>query len=311
MTPLVSVVVPTLNAGARFEELLTRISEQDGDLDTELLVIDSGSDDGTVELARACGAAVHEIPKGEFDHGAARNLGASHARGEFVAFIVQDALPLDRRWLGAMVENMEDRQVAGVYGRQLPRPGCGALTRALMKDWPTSSPRWREQYAPGTYSELPPEERLHLATFDDVSSCLRRSVWEDIPFETAGFGEDLRWGKRVLEAGYKLVYEPRSTVFHSHERGLAYDLKRHYVNQLLLLELFGIRQSPNLGSMFANTLGSFLHLCRLLLEDERPLDALRLAPHAAGYAVASQVGTYLAGKRGRYPQLDRFLGEGV
>ena len=79
-----------------------------------------------------------------------------------------------------------------------------------------------------------------------MSSCLRRSVWEEFPFGEADFAEDLRWGKKVVEAGYTIVYEPRSVVFHSHERGALYDLRRHYVDQLVLDELFGARMVPSL-----------------------------------------------------------------
>jgi rhamnosyltransferase len=67
------------------------------------LVVDSGSTDGTDGLARRYGAAVHRIEKQEFNHGATRNLGISLARGDFVALMVQDAMPLDERWLAAMV----------------------------------------------------------------------------------------------------------------------------------------------------------------------------------------------------------------
>ena len=71
------MVIPTLNAGAGFEELLKRISEQEASFDYGLLVVDSGSTDGTAELARRYGASVHRISQNEFDHGATRNLGVS------------------------------------------------------------------------------------------------------------------------------------------------------------------------------------------------------------------------------------------
>lgn len=114
----ISVVIPTLNAGYEFEELLKKISAQEGDFEREVLVVDSESTDGTDELARSYGAAVYRIRRQEFNHGAARNLGISLARGEYVALTVQDAVPLDEQWLATMVENLErDERVAGVYGR--------------------------------------------------------------------------------------------------------------------------------------------------------------------------------------------------
>jgi glycosyltransferase involved in cell wall biosynthesis len=76
-SPEVSVVIPTLNAGVGFEELLEWVSKQETSFDYGLLVVDSGSTDGTAELARRYGASVHRISQNEFDHGATRNLGVS------------------------------------------------------------------------------------------------------------------------------------------------------------------------------------------------------------------------------------------
>lgn len=298
-SPKASVVVTTLNAGPGFGELLRRLFSQKADFDYEVLVIDSGSTDATIELALRYGATVHRIHRDEFDHGATRNLGASLSRGRYVAFLVQDALPLDDRWLASMVENFErDETVAGVYGRQIPRPESSPLTRALMNDWPVASVERREQFAGGAYREMSPHSRRSLATFDNVSSCVRRSVWEGLPFERTGFGEDLRWGKKAVEAGYKLVYEPRSTVLHSHERGALYDLRRYYADGLVLQDLFGLAPRPNLARLLLNVFLSSAHLYLRLSRNDK-----RVAPRslllAVRYALCSQTGAYLAARRSR------------
>jgi glycosyltransferase involved in cell wall biosynthesis len=320
----VSVVIPTFNAGPEFEELLKRISMQEGDFDVETLVVDSGSTDGTVELARRYGAIVHRIPQTEFNHGATRNLGISRARGEYVALTVQDAVPLDGRWLSAMVENLErDERVAGVYSRQIPREESSALTRVLINDLATASLERREQSAksPEHYRKMPPRKRRRLAVFDDVSSCLRRAVWEELPYEKTDFGEDIRWGKRVLEAGYKIVYEPRSAVFHSHERGAMYDLKRYYMDQRVLLELFELKLVSNLALLLLAIFRSSAHLYQLLRQDKELTvrGVPRLVWLAVKYAVPAQVGNYLAVKSGAiarlspraFGKLHRFLSSGI
>ena len=302
-SPKVSVVIPTLNAGPGFGELLEKLRAQRVDFDYEVLVIDSGSTDGTAELARRYGATVYEIPRCEFNHGATRNLGISLARGEYVALTVQDAVPLDERWLTTMVENLEqDERVAGVYGRQIPRPESSVLTRTGVNNRATAGLERREQFAddPKGYGAMPPYKRRRLAVFDNVSSCLRRSVWEEFPFEKADFGEDLRWGRRVIEAGYKIVYEPRSAVMHSHERGPVYELRRHYVNQLILLELFGVRMVPSLGRLSEGIRQSSLHYYRLLRQEKAPGGVLRSMLLAIKYAVPAQVGAYLGGRGGYF-----------
>lgn len=325
----VSVVVLTLNAGLLFEDLLARLAEQEGDFEREVVVVDSGSTDGTVELARRHGARVHGISKEEFDHGATRNLGVSLARGEYVALTVQDAVPLDARWLAAMVEDLErDGSVAGVYGRQVPRPTGGPLARAVTNSISTADPGRREQFAgsPEGYRSLPPEERRRLATFDNVNSCVRRSVWERFPFEATSFGEDLRWGAAVVAAGHKLVYEPGSAVVHSHERGVLYDLRRNYVSGRLLEDLFGLRPVPNLWRLLVSLLASFLHVCYLIYRELSPkggrpraADVPRIPLLALKHVVPAQAGVYLGGKARAlaasspwlYRRLDQYLGRGV
>jgi glycosyltransferase involved in cell wall biosynthesis len=302
-SPAASVVIPTFQAGPGFDDLLRRLFSQKTNFGYEVLVIDSGSTDGTAELARRHGASVHRIAPNEFDHGATRNLGASLSAGRYVAFLVQDALPTDDDWLATMVENLDaDETVAGVYGRQIPHPESSPLTRVLMRDWPTSSLERREQFA-ATYAALPPATRRSLAVFDNVSSCVRRPVWEQIPFERTRFGEDLRWGKAVVEAGHKLVYEPRSAVLHSHERGALYDLKRHYVDALVLQELFGLTPTPNLPRLLLNVVLTCAHLYRSN-DDKNTLIAPKFLLLAVRYALCSQAGAYLAARRHRKSRID-------
>ncbi len=318
----VSVVIPTFNAGPDFLQVLDGVFAQRTHFDYEVLVIDSGSTDGTPELARRYGAVVHQIPKLEFNHGGTRNLGVSLSGGEYVVLLVQDATPADEDWLAAMVGNLEDDgRVAGVYGRQIPRPGGGALTRAIANNLATAVPERREQSVEASerYEDLPPMKRRRLAAFDNVSSCVRRSAWEEFPFEKTSFGEDLRWGKRAVESGRKIVYEPRSTVIHSHERGAIYDLRRHYVNQLILLDLFGVRLAPNLRRLFLGILRSTMHLYRLLRKEEPSGNPMRLMTLAAKHALPTQLGAYLGVKNRRLARiiprasarLDGYLSKGI
>jgi rhamnosyltransferase len=142
-----------------------------------------------------------------------------------------------------------------------------------------------------------------------------------LPYEKTDFGEDIRWGKRVVEAGYKVVYEPRSAVFHSHERGAIYDLRRYYMDQRVLLELFELKLVPNLASLLLAISRSTVHLYRLLRR-EKGLSARGtpwLVWHAVKYAVPAQVGNYLGVKSGAiarvspraFGKVHRFLSKGI
>ena len=323
MAEKVSVVIPTFNAGPAFGELLRRLDAQEGDFEREVIVVDSGSTDGTAQLAARQGAILHNVSKASFDHGATRDLGISLSSGEYVALTVQDAVPLDARWLVTMVENLQsDGRIAAVYGRHVPRPDAGAMTRALVGNLAVANTERREQEIPDTaqYLSLPPSQRRRIAAFDNVSSCLRRSVWEEFPFGEADFAEDLRWGKKVVEAGYTIIYEPRSVVVHSHERGALYDLRRHYVDQLVLDELFGARLVPNLPRLIFGIPYATRHVYGLLRREEpAPERRPKLLLDAATFALASQLGAYLGCKLPSLSQptpklharLHRFLGKGV
>jgi rhamnosyltransferase len=318
----VSIVIPTYNAGDVFETLMGSIAGQETGFDYETVIVDSGSTDGTPEIAERHGAVVHRIPKQEFNHGATRNLGISVSRGEFVTLTVQDAVPLDEHWLSAMVENLErDESVAGVYGRQVPHRNAGLLTRALTNGLASASGERREQFIEdwSQYKKLPPNRRRRLAAFDNVGSCIRRAVWEELPFDATNFGEDVRWGKKAVEAGYKIVYEPRAAVFHSHERGALYDLRRYYVDQRVLLELFGARQRPSLARLPVGMARNAGHLYRLLRREEVAAGALLLAWLAVKYAVPTQIGAYLGARSGAvarlspraFSKMHRFLSKGI
>ena len=313
-----SVLIPTYNAGTEFEEVLEAVSEQKTDFGYELLLVDSGSTDGTPELARRYGARVIPIPKREFTHGGARNLGISKARGGYVAMTVQDAVPADENWLGALVGDMAaDDRVAGVYSRQIPRPDCNPFTRFALEQHFTNRPARHEQEIESLehYELLEPMQKLETIAFDDVSSCIRRSVWEEHPFRPVSFGEDLDWSERIIKAGYKIVYEPGSAVVHSHDRSAIYEMKRAYAAHKLLSGMIGLRLLPTARDLRTRLPGLVRQRWKLARASG---GGLRLYFQAVVRSLADQAGVYLGGVAGADPEnnpvpdfLDRRLGAGV
>jgi rhamnosyltransferase len=216
---MITVVIPVRDGGADLHRCLEAITGQDVDDDVEVVVIDSGSIDGSPELARSMGARVHEIPPREFNHGATRNLGTWLSRGEVVVFTTQDAYAVDAVWLRRLTTPLRrDSAVAGVYGRQVGHHEANP-SELYFLDFLYGAQARRQQ------ADCP--EKLTMATtiFSNVNSAMRRETLRRFPFaEDMIMSEDQEWSSRVLLAGMSIQYEPEAVVRHSH----CYSLRRAF-----------------------------------------------------------------------------------
>jgi rhamnosyltransferase len=310
MSDVVSIVIPTRNAGPEFPELLERLLAQRSPFPTEIIVIDSGSTDGTLQWCSRFPVTVLTIPPEEFDHGETRDRAIRRAQGRFIALLVQDALPANEWWLERLIDPMlRDEAIAGVYSRQIPRPGSDAFVQRHVNDHVASRPEPRRQQLDGSIdlTALSLEAKIALFSFDNVSSAIRRSVWERFPFGRAAFGEDIRWAKRVMEAGYAIYYQPDSIVIHSHDRSAWYDFKRFVASYRLYHELFG-GDPPSLRfTLFAALpYGIYVNLFKLPHERLTP----RVIRKALAKGLAFPLGQYLGPRVTRdAPRWRRRLGE--
>ena len=218
--PSVSLVIPTKDGARTIGACLDRVLAQEYEGRLDVLVIDSGSSDGTLdEVLRRPAVRLHRIHPAAFDHGDTRNLGAGMTDGDLIAFLVQDAEPADALWLAPLVRNFADPAVAGTFSRVLPRPGAGPLVRrGCEADLCFGSDRIASSMGdPEAWRALDPHELRLRINFNNVSSCVRRSVWERLPFERGIMGEDIKFARAAIEAGHTIVFEPESRVFHSHD----------------------------------------------------------------------------------------------
>jgi len=270
-------VIPTRDGGPLFAQVIEGLRRQVVDGKVEIVVVDSGSRDQTLEVARRNGARLFEIAPRDFNHGLTRNLGIELAWGEIVVLMTQDALPVDPHLLGNLIEPFDDPQVAGVFARQLPRPDADPVTRRNLENWITGAATRQVRHIedPRAFERLSPMERYAFCVFDNVCSAVRKSVWREIPFPPAVFGEDIEWGKRVLLAGWKIVFQPEAVVEHSHQRSLAYEYRRTYICHRRLFELFGLQTVPSLKSVLRSIPHGVLASSWLVLRSgERPWNKL-------------------------------------
>jgi rhamnosyltransferase len=245
-TVRISLVIPTLNAGPLLDDVLAGIRNLRGVTFDELQAIDSGSTDGTVERLRNAGFRVASIDKRTFDHGRTRDQGIALTSGDIVVLLVQDATPQGSDWLAKLVAPFTDPEVAGVWCRQIPRPGCQPVLDRRIRGWPGWGEGVTVKRLPSgqRLADLAPIEQLMLCAFDNVASALRRPVWERFPLGPRRFGEDVWFGKRVIEAGLALAHQGGTCVMHSHDRSAWAEGKRTFCDHRNLHGLFGLVGIP-------------------------------------------------------------------
>lgn len=259
LADLVSVVIPAQNGGSLLRRVVDVLLRQRAPFPIEILVVDSGSEDGTLAMLRERELRVVEIPAVAFNHGETRNLGIRLSRGERVVLLTQDAVPADLDFVSSLVRRLDEPGVAGVYGRQIARSDCDVVTRRELdagltgRGWPD-----RAQLGERALESLAPSDQQRLCTFDNVCSALKRRVWQEIPFPRVEFGEDVAWGRKVVRAGYGLAYEPTAAVIHSHRRSVRYEYERTRVCHRTLHELFGLAAVPRRRDVMRALLSNLL-----------------------------------------------------
>ena len=222
----VSVVIPVKNGRATLAVCLEAILAQT--VPSEIIVIDSGSTDGTLELLARYPVQVHPIAPAEFNHGETRNLGVRLARGELVAMTVQDARPVDDRWLERMVKHFDDPQVAGVCGQQVVPHELDKNPLQWFRPYSQPVPRKIHFANPAEFKQLPPAEQVALCGWDDVTAMYRRSVLLENPFQRTNFSEDAIWARDALAHGHALVYDSNAKVYHYHHQTFRFRFRRIY-----------------------------------------------------------------------------------
>lgn len=221
MSPAASVVIRARNEGAVLGRLLRGIALQDRD-DVEVLLVDSGSTDDTRDIAHAAGARLVDLAPERFTYGRALNLGCAAARGPVCVLVSAHCVPVNDRWLSRLLEPLRDPDVAGSYGKQLPLASTLPYEqRNLLAGFPFGARR-----------------QTSHTFFHNANAAVRRDVWARTPFdETLPGLEDRDWARRVLAAGWQLVYEPLAMVYHQHTETLGQIYARSFREGVALRRL--------------------------------------------------------------------------
>lgn len=220
-----TVAVLTYNGEHYLEKILRKLRKQQFDGAFEVLVIDSGSTDTTLEIvARYPEVRLIQIPNSEFGHGRTRNLAAREARGEYVAYLTHDAVPSTKHWLDELISPMARfPDVVAVLGKQVARARAFPLQRYEIHNmFRNLGP----DYGITLFYDAPFADeqavRDAMSFYSDVNSAARRSFLVDVlPYRDVRYAEDQLFGRDIIDNGYIKAYAPRASVMHSNDLTLA------------------------------------------------------------------------------------------
>lgn len=216
-----SLVVRTLNEARYLPALLQAVAGQRVQgLEVETVVIDSGSNDGTVEIAREAGCTFVTIRREEFSFGRSLNRGCEVAAGDILVFVSGHCVPTDEHWLQRLCQPLVDGVAHYTYGRQVG----GEESRF-------SECRIFEKY-------YPPVSRVPQQGFfcNNANSAILREWWARHRFDEELTGlEDLELGKRLVAGGGKVGYVADARVYHYHHESWP-QVRRRFEREALALQ---------------------------------------------------------------------------
>jgi glycosyltransferase involved in cell wall biosynthesis len=198
--PTVSIVIRALDEAEHLPALFSGLLRQRRKPD-QVVLVDSGSVDDTVAIARAHGAVVAHIVPDEFSFGRALNVGCGAATGDILVIVSAHVYPLDEKWLDLIVAPFERPDVGLVYGGQTGDSRSHFSELELLRTW---------------FPDVSDDDQQN--PFCNNANCaVRAEAWRSLPYDETLTGlEDLDWATRALAAGWKLVYAADARVAHIH-----------------------------------------------------------------------------------------------
>lgn len=258
-----SLIIRTLNEAKHLGDLLKMVARQVTSFEVETVLIDSGSDDGTVEIANQHGAIVTTIAKSEFSFGRSLNRGCAFSTGDILVLVSGHCVPVDEHWLQNLCQPLIDGTVSYTYGRQIGDDNSNYAERRIFA-----------KYFPAT--SVVPQDGFFC---NNANAALLRNVWEQNPFDEDLTGlEDMELGKRLYNKGQKIGYVAEAPVFHHHTESWA-QVRRRFEREALALRAImpevHLSQLDVARCILSSTLGDWKAASENGIKSTSRLDMLR------------------------------------
>jgi rhamnosyltransferase len=218
---LVSIIIRTLNEDKYLDELLKAIDvqEKNGFL-CEVVIVDSGSTDKTLEIANKHKAKVTYIKKQEFSFGRSLNIGCEFADGEYLVFISGHCIPVNKNWLQDLVDPLIQNQCDYTYGRQIGRDTTKFSENQVF-----------ERYFPKGADIL-----VSNIFCNNANSAITRIAWSKYQFNEELTGlEDIFMAKEISQDNGNISYVESSIVYHIHDESWM-QVKNRYERESIALQ---------------------------------------------------------------------------
>lgn len=246
----ISVIVRAYNEESHLGRLLDGLSSQRVVPD-EIIVVDSGSTDRTVELAEARGCRVVHIPKELFSFGRSLNYGCAAATGDILMIVSAHVYPVYDDYVGNMLEAFENHNVSIAYGRQVGDERTKFSESRIMLQWFPTESIWDQGHP---FS-------------NNANAAVTRETWALHKYDESLPGlEDLDFARRVIAAGDRICYLAEAPVVHVHEETweiIRNRYRREAIGYQQIMGAHGMSAMSAVWLAIANIVGDYWHAARM------------------------------------------------
>lgn len=243
--PVCSLIIRCFNEEQHIGRLLTGIMQQTLK-EVEIIVVDSGSTDATLDVASRFPVKIRHIQPEQFSFGRALNMGCASARGDFLVIVSAHVYPVHKDWLVRLIAPFKDSGVALVYGKQRGNTQTRYSERQVFARW---------------FPDHSVADQSHPFC-NNANAAVRRSLWQQFPYDEKLTGlEDVAWSTRIQDAGFRIAYEAQAEAVHVHQETPAH-IQRRYQREAIALKRIFPHETFSLWDFSRLFLGNALSDCR-------------------------------------------------